>query len=269
MSVIKYMLVGIFGGIFNMYPLASDVHFKVFRELFNTDIFNDSGYISFLNISMIISVILIYRNDIIIFLRKLLGDLFRKVKNKSKKEKRIKSVNVKYLKCIVITSLLNILFHAIFRFKVTNIKSIGYLYIVTIIILVFTRGKNNTRTYSDITYVDAILIGMSSMLSIIPTISILLCNLFCAIKQRIRKKTSLRYALTCLIPVLLIDSIPGILYFINNTNYVFEMIIGCIASIFVSCFIYKSLKYMCYTNKFHRLGLYILGLVIFIFYWFS
>lgn len=268
MNISKYIVLGILAGLFNMYPISYKLQFYICTELFNTNIFYDTNYISLLNIGMIISICLIYRNDIMNFGCYILKDFKKKKELKKKKKGIYKSKNIKYIKCLFITCSINIIFYFIFRFKEYNVRYLGYLYLFTVIFLLFTYSKKGSKRYDDITYVDAIIIGLSSILSIVPSISILLCNLFACTKQGITKKTSLRYSLTCIIPTLLLDSTKGIIYITNNQAYILEMIIGIIISVFVTCGIYKSLKYMYYTNKLYRLALFCLLLSLFYMYWF-
>lgn len=270
MNIAKYMVMGILGGIFNMYPISYNIHFYICQEMFNTKIFYDTDFISLLNIEMIISIIFIYRVDIINFIRYILRDFKRTRKNKKKDKNYLKesSKNIKYVKCVFISSSIGFIINMFFRYKEINMNKLGYCFIITTIFILFTHSKKGIKKYDEITYTDSIIVGLATLFMIIPTMSTLLCYLFACTKQHMTKKTSLRYSLTCLIPILLFNSVSGLVYIINDQTYLFEIVIGIVVSVFVSCGIYKSLKYMYYTNKLYRLALYTLFLALFIFYWF-
>lgn len=266
MNLAKYIVLGIVSGIFNMYPTSYPNHIMLYQELFNTKIFYDTNVVSILNISLILAILVLYSQDIMNFFKLIIRNMMRK----DKKVKTLYSKSYrKYIICLLITMGINLIFYLVFRRKINNFKSLAYCYVITTIILMFIRSNKGQKKDKDISYIDAILIGLSSLIIVIPSNTVLLGNLLVCCGLKIQKKTSLRYALTCQLPILFLEAIPGIVYFSNDTTYLFEAIVAMVISCFVSLEIYKSLKYMFYTNKLHRLALYTLLLAIFIFYWFS
>ena len=60
MYLIKYILLGIIQGITEPLPISSSAHIIIFKNLFNTHMFNDFNFEIFANFGSLIAILLIY-----------------------------------------------------------------------------------------------------------------------------------------------------------------------------------------------------------------
>ena len=65
MQFIKYIILGIIQGITEPLPISSSGHLLIFRELFNTNMFNDLNFEIIVNFASFLAISFIYRKNII------------------------------------------------------------------------------------------------------------------------------------------------------------------------------------------------------------
>lgn len=254
MSKIKYIILGIISSFANSLPISYNAHIKIYDNIFNTKIFNDQYLTSFLNISLIIAILIINYKELINFSKKILK------KQKIKKKHH-------FLKILTISSFISIFFIP-FNKCPSNIKLIAIFYLLTSIILLFSNNKKGNRKITDLNLKDSFIIGLFNITSIIPTISPLCSNIFICSKRKIDKSLSFIYSTLCYIPILLINSIKGITFLLNNQTYILDYSISLIISTFLSIYFLNYLKKLYYSNKMYKLSFYCIFLTIFLLIWF-
>ena len=65
MEILKYIILGIIQGITEPLPISSSGHLLVFRNLFNTNMFNDLNFEIIVNFASFLAILFIFRQDII------------------------------------------------------------------------------------------------------------------------------------------------------------------------------------------------------------
>ena len=65
MELIKYVILGIIQGFTEPLPISSSGHLLIFRELFNTNMFNDLNFEVMVNFGSFIAILIIFWKDIV------------------------------------------------------------------------------------------------------------------------------------------------------------------------------------------------------------
>lgn len=254
--IIKYIIISIIGSITNLLPISYQTHIYIYQNLFNTSIFNNNILINSIYISLPLSIIFIYNQDIFKYLT-------LPIKKVLKHHKTNNVPNL--LPFIIVTTLSTIIISFIPKLPLT-IKNVPiYLFILSIIIYISHNKYNNKNNLS---IKDSLLISISHIINIIPTISPLCSNLLISKIIKLNKKLTIKLSLLSLIPLYIIKSIPTINYLINNLNYLPYYLLTIIISLIINIKTINYLKDLYYTNKLYKLSIYIIILGIFIIYWY-
>jgi len=261
MSILKYLLIGIINSITNILPISYDSHIFIYQNTFNTKIFNNTTLVSLLNLSTILAILIINHKIIISY-------LIKYIKTSNKKSKTTHKKYSKLIRLLIFSSLLNVIIYLLIPHKITNLKNIACFYIITSLIILFSTNKKGTKTYKELTYKDSLLIGLSSLLTFIPTISPLCSTLFISSKLHLNKESALTFASFTILPILFINSTKGLINYIIDTNHILNNSITILVSLFLSINIYNYLKKIYFKNKLYRLSIYCIILSLFIFIWF-
>ena len=82
MEFLKYIILGIIQGITEPLPISSSGHLLIFRELFNTNMFNDLNFEVIVNFGSFIAILMIFWNDIVKLVTGFFKYLFGKKEDK-------------------------------------------------------------------------------------------------------------------------------------------------------------------------------------------
>lgn len=264
-DILKYLVLGIIQGFCEIIPVSSSAHLIIFEKILN--IKSDNLYLEiFLHIASLIAIIIYNRN--------LIGDLllgfisYTLFKNKRNEE------NLElFKKCIylIIATIPLVIFSILFDEYIYIVSSslllIGLMLMINGLIL---RLCLKVKTYkNNITYKDAIVIGLFQCLGSFPGISrsgSCLCGgYFC----KIEKEENVRFAFLLFIPVML-GAISKSLFDLNGSNLDYTLKFNYLYFIsFITSFIFTllSLKMMSKIVINNRLMIFsyytfLLGLVI-------
>ena len=254
--LIKYIILAFIQGITEPLPISSSGHMLLFRSVFNVNMPNDLNFEIICNFGSFFAILLLFKNDILIL-----------IKNYKK--------YYKYLLCIVISTipvcitgfLLKDFVEKIFN----NIWFLAISFLITSISLFIVRNKNGIRNDSDITYKDALVIGLFQSITIIPGISrcgtVLVACLLCNMK----KNTALKYTFMLYFPVSLASLTLGVSDLIKMSNYsmfLMPYLISMIVAGIITYLSYNWLTNWVKNSKLHYFAIYCLILFIFILYFF-
>lgn len=278
MQIIKYLILSIISSITNTLPISYSSHITLYQNLFNTNTFDNSSLTSLLNISLIIAIIIYLTKYILIYFKKAyhLKRTIKEEKRKNNKtsspilnkQKNLYKNHIKYFKIFFFTSILSSIIYLFIPRNQNNLKLIAISYLLTSLILFGSTNKKGQKEYKDLSYKTAFILSISTILCIIPTLSPLCIYLFILAKLKYNKEVSFNFSLINIIPILLINSTPGLIDFISNQTYLFNNIISIFISSFISFHLLNYLKKIYLENKLYKLSIYCLFLSIFILIWF-
>lgn len=195
MNLIKYIILGLIQGITEPLPISSSGHLLIFRELFNTNMFNDLNFEIIVNFGSFIAILLIFWKDIV----RLVTGFFKYLFGNKKFKKEWK-----YSWLIVLGSVPVGIVGFLFKDQIeafASVKVVGLALLVTACALFAVRNIDGKKGDDDLTVKDAIIIGLFQMVALLPGLSrsgmVLVGCLLC----KLNKDSALKYTFMLYFPV--------------------------------------------------------------------
>src|SRR5574344_562036 len=168
MDLIKYAILGLIQGITEPIPLSSSGHLLIFKNLFNTTMFNDLSFEIIANFGSFIAILIIFWPDILILIKHFFKYFFDKKKSKNYYP------NFKYVTLLIVSTLPAGIIGLLFKNKIESlisVKLVGISLIITGIALLFVKKMNGNKKAQDLTYTHVLLIGFFQMFARLPGLS--------------------------------------------------------------------------------------------------
>ena len=252
MELIKYIILGIIQGLTEPLPISSSGHLLIFRELFNTNMFNDLNFEVMVNFGSFIAILIIVWKDIV----------------------RLVSSFFKYCLLIVVGSVPVGIIGLLFKDKIeaiASVKEVGFALLITALALFVVKSSNGKKKDNEITYKDALIIGLFQMCALLPGLSrsgmVLVGCLLCGLNR----ESSLKYTFMLYFPVSVasfgLSSIDVIKSGIAS-NLLLGYFLGMVAAGIVTYFTYKWLSEIVKNGKLWKFSIYCVLVALFIFIYF-
>ena len=243
--LIKYIVLGIIQGITEPLPISSSGHIFILKRQFNNIYMNDLNLEIIINFASCLAVLIIYKKDILNLITSVYKYIFKKEK--------IYKKDYKYFLCIIISiipiSIIGLLLKDYIELKLNNIKIIGISFIITSLMLFIIKNKKCNKNIYDISFKDAIVIGIFNIISLIPGISRSGTTYVSSTLSNIEKNSTLNYSFMMYIPISVASFILGLKDFFSSYNnsllipYLISFIFAFVTSLF-------TLKWL--INKFNN-----------------
>lgn len=213
MLLLKYLILGIIQGFTEPLPISSSGHLRIFKSLFNSEVLSDMNFEIIVNFGSLIAILILYRNEIISIIK----DFFCYLKTKEKKYK----TNYKYAWLIVIgtipAALLGLFVKDIIE-KYFTTKLVGAMLIITSLLLYMIKDIKGKKEKKDITYIDALKIGLFQVIALLPGISRSGATVVGGMKSNLKRDTALNYSFMLYIPISLASMVLSVSDLINAGN---------------------------------------------------
>lgn len=269
MNLIIYIILGILQGFTEPLPISSSGHIFLFKNIFNTSMFNDLNFEIVANFGSFLAILFIFRKDVI----DLVSSFFKFIFDKENRDKY--KVKFKYCLYIIVSTIpvgiAGILLKDVIEEKLQNITFLGFAFLITALMLFLIRNRNGAKQDKDITLKDAIIIGIIQMITLMPGISrsgtVLVACLICGMKRT----TALKYTFILYFPISVATMILGVSDLVqagNLNELLIPYSLGLIASLIVTYFTYNWLSDLVKKGKLWKFSIYCLCLAIFIFIYF-
>ena len=269
MNLLEYIIFGIIQGLTEPLPISSSGHLVLIRNIFNTNLFQDLNFEIVVNFGSFLAILLIFWKDIIKLIKGFFGYLF------NKKEKETFQNDFKYCLLVLIGSIPVGIAGILLKDKIESILSgprlLGISFLITAIALFLVRNAKGNKEDKDITYKDAIIIGLLQMVALFPGISrsgtVLVGCLLCGLSRN----SSLKYTFMLYFPVSIASMGLGALDLIesgNLSNVFIPYFVGLVASGIVTYFSYQWLSNWVKKGRLWKFSIYCFLLSIFIFIYF-
>ena len=268
MNIIKYIILGILQGLTEPLPISSSGHLMLFKAIFDTTIFESLNFEIIANFGSFIAIFALFYKDII----DLLKNFFLYIFNKNRSD----DVKKKFMYCLfVIISTIPVgIAGVIFKDKIEGINNMYYLagaFFITSIALFIVRKHKGEKSDFDLTYKDALIIGLFQAITIMPGISrsgtvlvgCLLCNL--------KRDTALKYTFILYFPVSIAAMLLGVSDVLKTpdlSSLAIPYFLGFIASVIVTYFAYKLMVKIVKNGKLAYFSIYCFLVAIFILIYF-
>lgn len=268
MDYIIYTLLGVLQGLTEPIPVSSSGHLFLFKNIFNTNIFDSLNFEIIANFGSFIAIFIIFYKDIKDLVIAFFSYLLKKETREENKNK------FKYCWYIVLSTLpvvvSGLLFKDFLENDLMSLKFLSMLFIVTSIMLFVVRKIDGSKKDQDITLMDAIIIGLFQCVAILPGISrsgsVLVACLLC----KLNKETALKYTFLLYFPVSVGSMILGAsdLLSSNEASMIGPYLLGTVAAGIVTFFSYKWLSDIVKKGKLIYFSIYCMLLSIFIMIYF-
>ncbi len=269
MNLLIYIILGIIQGFTEPLPISSSGHIFLFKNIFNTNMFNDLNFEIVANFGSFLAILFIFRKDIIDLVSAFFKFIFKK------KERSKYQAKFKYCMCVVISTIpvgiAGLLLKDVIEEKLNDIHFLGFAFLLTALMLFLIRNKNGNKEDKDITIKNAFIIGLIQMITIMPGISrsgtVLVACLLCGMKR----STALKYTFILYFPISVATMLLGVTDLVeagNLTTLLVPYLSGMAAACIVTYFTYKWLTELVRKGKLWKFSIYCICLALFIFiYW--
>ena len=193
--LLKYIILGVIQGVTEPIPISSSGHVFIIRELFGLHV-NGLSFEILVNFGSLIAVLIVYRKDII----RLTLNSFRYVITKNMSLK-----NDFQFVLYVITATIPVGIIGLFLKDYISNKSssfiIGFALLITGLAIWMIRNLSGRKNDGDITFRDAIIVGLVQSIALIPGISRSGATIVAAMMLGMKQETALRFSFLLYIPV--------------------------------------------------------------------
>ena len=267
MDYIKYIILGIIQGITEPLPVSSSGHIFLFKNLFDTELFNTFNFEIISNFGSFLAILFIFRKDIINLIKSFFSYIFI-----SKKRAENENGFMYVIKMIISTipvGISGILFNDYLESNYTSLKMLAIAFLFTSLMLYIVRNIKGDKDSFNITFKDAIIIGLFQAITIIPGISrsgtVLVACLICKLKR----EDALKYTFMLYFPVSLGTMLLKAPDLINTpSTLLLPYLCGMIAALVITYFSYKWLSNIVKNGKLWKFSIYCICLALFIFIYF-
>ena len=266
-SILKYIFLGIIQGISEPLPISSSGHVFLFKNLFNTNIFDSLNFEILSNFGSFIAIFIIFWKDI----KELIISFFQFIFNKDTRKQNL--VNFRYCIFIIISTIPVGITGLLFKDKIGELPMWGLAiaFLATALALFIVKNIKGDKTERNLTIREAIIIGLFQAITIIPGISrsgtVLVACLLCKLKR----ETALKYTFILYFPVSIASMALGVKDLIgtpNINNLLLPYGCGLLAALIVTYFSYKWLSNIVKNGNLWKFSIYCLILAIFILIYF-
>ncbi|GGF15545.1 undecaprenyl-diphosphatase 2 [Halobacillus andaensis] len=234
--IIKYLFLGIFQGFTEPIPISSSGHLVIVQELMDLRM-DGYAFEVLVNFGSLIAVILIYREDILRLIRNGTGFLL----TKDERQKDDFNFIIYLLIGTVPAGVIGILLSDAFD-NLKGTQTVGVTLIITGIALWTIRNLRGLKNDGMLTWKDALIVGLSQAVALIPGISRSGATIVAAMLLGMKQQTALRFSFLLFIPVSLgtmllsIDDLLAADFAVMWPSYLIAFLASIVAS-------YVSLKW--------------------------
>lgn len=248
-NIIKYIFLGLLQGITEILPISSSGHLMVFRKLFNTNMFNDLNFEIVIHFGSLIALFIIFQKDII----KLIKGFFKYLFTKDEKEKKKYKPDFKYCMLIIVASIpagiIGIIFKDALEKVLESIKIVGIAFLITALTLILVRNLKGQKEEKDITYLDALIIGLMQAIAIVPGLSRSGTTISACLFRGFKQNIAAKFVFIMFFPISFGSFILGINDIISSGNlakvaipYSLGLISSIIATYFAAKWFFQTIK---------------------------
>lgn len=206
---IRFIILGFIQGITEPIPVSSSGHLLIFQNLIgNIDTIDFGLLATITNAGSLIAIIILFKDDILDLIR----DFFGYLSKKNKKQ----YPNFKYSLCVVIATIpagimgLIVTKLGFFDFLEENVKFVGVTLLITAVFLFLIRNIKGKKEKHDITFIDALFVGLFQVVALVPGISRSGATIVGGMTRNFTRKTAFKFSFILYIPISIATMILGI-----------------------------------------------------------
>lgn len=215
-DLLKFIILGLIQGITEPIPVSSSGHLLIFQKLLSGSNLNvDFGLLATLtNFGSFVAIALIFRKDIVKLVKSFFGYLTTKKEEYKNDYKFCWLVVIGTIPAgimgIVVTKL------GIFDALEENTKFVGVTLLITALFLFLIRKIKGKKDPDQITYKDALIVGLFQVIALIPGISRSGATIVGGMTRKFKRETAFNFSFILYIPISIATTILGVSDLINS-----------------------------------------------------
>jgi len=270
LSWLESLIAGIIQGLTEFLPISSSGHLVIFNTLFGEGGGGDLAFTVFLHLATLLAVIIIFRKDVWLLLRELVGAIVDILKGKPD----FKTEGRRFLLLVIIGTIPAILAGGGIKvlhldYMLENIFLVAVMLIVTAVFMFLVdRLDTGKLTRKNTPYSRALGIGLFQAAAILPGLSRSGTTIFAGTLLGLKKEFAVKFAFILSIPAILgsaLVELRGVAEAggaaVNPANWILGFIAAFICGFFSIVFIRVLIK----SKKFYIFGIYCLAASAFAF----
>lgn len=239
-ELLKYLLLGVVQGFTEPLPVSSSGHLVLLQELLGIGI-DDLNFEIIVNAASLFAILFLFRNDIIKIVTGFINYIIKKDKTEYK-------VDFNYALMIVIgvipAGLIGFIGKDFIESNLKGVSIVGIGLLITAFAL-HLIGKNATKNeITNITFKDALVIGVFQVFALIPGISRSGSTMVGGLSRKIKFEETMRFSFMLYIPISLAGLLLSVYDMITATNtdiFIEGYVVAFLASLFMTYFAVKWL----------------------------
>lgn len=239
LKLLQYIFLGVIQGFTEPIPISSSGHLLLVKKIFKFNMLNDINFEIVVNFGSFIAIFFLYREEIIKLIRDFIKFIIKKDNDSYE--------NYKYVWLIMVATVPAGIIGLIFKEKIElisgNIKLIGFALIITALSLYLIKDIKGKKDKKDITFKDAILVGLFQVIALFPGISRSGSTIVGAMFCDLDRKTAVNYSFMLYMPISVATLLLGVSDLIKTPNiesYFLPYLISMLVSMLVT---YYSAKW--------------------------
>jgi len=205
----REIILGIVQGLTEFLPVSSSGHLAIFSTFMNID--TNVPYFALLHLATFFAVLIFVWKEVV----SLIKGLF-------KWEKESLSLILKLIVSSIPAAILGFTLESTIESAFSSLTLIGIFLLVTGIFLLISDTLKGKKSLTDITYLDALVIGLMQALAIFPGISRSGATLFGALLMKTKREDALKYSFLMSLPV----TFGAGIFEINKVTFSLPVILG-------------------------------------------
>ena len=201
LEFIRYIVLGIIQGIFEVLPISSSAQVAFLQEMFKLEVDTSGLFAIILNFGSMIALIYFFRKEIKILIIDTFKYLFKKDQEESVKENfnYVFKLVIGIIPLVIFGYFLNLLIMPNYEKNPFIFMGVGALMTATILYLV--RNITNYHVQTKLTNADAFVIGLIQVITIMPGLSRLGTTTAVGLKRKLSMDSELKLSFMILIPI--------------------------------------------------------------------
>lgn len=206
LTLLKYLFLAIVQGITEPIPVSSSGHLVIIRNLIHMPELTDLNFEIILNFGSFLAIVVFFWKDIV----EIIKDFFSYLATKEEKY----HVNYKYAWYIVLATipagLLGIILKDYIENVLSSVKIVGVALLITALFLYLIRNIKGTKEDKDLTWKDAIAIGLFQTVALFPGISRSGSTIVGGMFRGLKRDTAFKFSFMLYLPISLATMVLGV-----------------------------------------------------------
>ncbi|RLQ96743.1 undecaprenyl-diphosphate phosphatase [Falsibacillus albus] len=207
LTILKYAFLGIVQGITEPLPISSSGHLVIIEHVLGLKI-KGLSFEVLMNFASLIAVLILFRDEVF----RIVVNSWEYVRRRTPSAKADFNLAVYIVLGTIPVAVLGVLFKDLIESYLKTLTFIGIALIITGIALWVIRNFKGSKSEENLSFKDAMLVGVSQAIALIPGISRSGATIVTALGLGIERETAFRYSFLLYIPV----SVGGIVLSISD-----------------------------------------------------